>query len=140
MRNRDLFGLKRLPQVGPSDYDPNKMTKNSPKVIIKQGSPERIEAGSVKKQMETYLGKIFDQDGQQTNRAASIEQPSSMSAAAKALEKVAPFTVDKRDMSFKSKVRRDPMEPSREVKATPVPGAYNPEKPKRDLTQSKNYQ
>lgn len=63
-----------------------------------------------------------------------------MSEATKALEKVAPFTVDKRDMSFKSKVTRDPMEPSKEVKATPSPGAYNPLLPKRDLTQSKNYQ
>ena len=67
----------------------------------------------MKKQMETYLGKIFDQDGQQTNKGAASEQPSSMSANTKALEKVAPFTVDKRDMSFKSKVQRAPMEPTK---------------------------
>jgi len=56
------------------------------------------------------------------------------------LEKCQPFTVDKRDMSFKSKVGRDPMDPPKNVKETPIPGAYCPDKPRPDLTQSKNYQ
>ena len=42
-------------------------------------------------------------------------------------------------MSFKSKVVRDPMEPTKQTKANPNPGTYEPEKPKASLTQSKNY-
>jgi len=34
-RNADLFSLKKLNSLGPSDYDPNKITKNSPKTVIK---------------------------------------------------------------------------------------------------------
>lgn len=105
--------------MGPSDYDPNKVTKNSPKVVIKQSSPDQSQGGSVKKQMETYLGKIFDQDGQRAgDNKTAHEQPTiikgSPAANAKQLDKVQPFTVDKRDMCFKSKVPREPMEPGKQ--------------------------
>ena len=88
--------------------------------------------------MESYLGKIFDQN---KNKAGSPGDGanSSMSVHAKQLEKMQPFTVDKRDMSYKSKVVRDPMEPTKAQKLSPIPGTYSTDKPKRDLTQSKNY-
>lgn len=113
-RNSDLFGLKRLHQVGPSDYDPNKVTKNSPKVVIKQSLVDQSQGGSVKKQMESYLGKIFDQDGGKRDKGAASEQPTLIKGGdSKQLDKMQPFTSDKRDMSFKSKVPRDPMDPSK---------------------------
>ena len=43
-------------------------------------------------------------------------------------------------MTFKSKVIRDPMDPSKQTKQNPSPGTYHPEKPKVPITQSKNYQ
>lgn len=88
--------------------------------------------------METYLGKIFDQEGR--GKGAASEQPTSTGANPKLLEKIQPFTVDKRDMSFKSKVPRDAMEPTKQQKATPIPGTYCQDKLKQDITQSKNYQ
>ena len=40
-----------------------------------------------------------------------------------------PFTVDKRDMTFKSTITRDPLHPTRDIYHNPGPGAYNPKKP-----------
>ena len=50
-----------------------------------------------------------------------------------------PFSVDKRDMAYKSQISRDPLKPNREQRANPGPTAYDPEKPKRDLLQGRNY-
>ena len=80
-RNEDLFSLKKLNSLGPSDYDPNKITKNSPKVVIKQSVVDLSQGGSVKKQMESYLGKIFDHEGKTREKGAATEQPSSKGAA-----------------------------------------------------------
>lgn len=116
------------------------VAKNSPKAVISKSSPQVNQGGSVKKQMESYLGKIFDQEGGVVKPKTILEKPSATESRFKQLEKCQPFTVDKRDMSFKSKVGRDPMDPPRHVKETPIPGAYCPDKPRPDLTQSKNYQ
>jgi hypothetical protein len=51
------------------------------------------------------------------------------------LEAIAPFTVDKRDVIFKSKIPRDPLGPSKMQKVTPGPTKYDPHKDLKDMKQ-----
>ena len=44
----------------------------------------------------------------------------------KSLEEIAPFTVDKRDVTYKSKLARDTILPSKDKMKQPGPGHYNP--------------
>jgi hypothetical protein len=50
-----------------------------------------------------------------------------------------PFTVDKRDMSYKSKLPRDPLRPTREQHNSPGPAGYDPSKPQKDISQGRNF-
>lgn len=80
--------------------------------------------------MEFYLNRIF----QSTERSKSIHispdyhQPSM--TAPKKLEEIFPFSIDKRDVAYKSKIERDPCKPSKDMVANPGPGHYNPSEPK----------
>lgn len=68
--------------------------------------------------MESYLTKVFDKD-QVEKRNNPIETPScanlkhTFGMKPKTLEEMQPFTVDKRDVTFKSKVDRKPLDPDR---------------------------
>lgn len=79
VRNHDLFGIARQHEIGPSDYDPIKATRKARDAVIKEGtSPDPIP-GSVKKQMENYLSKIFesqDPNARQAKASPEYHQPS----------------------------------------------------------------
>lgn len=73
--------------------------------------------------MEDYLGNIFDGSTRKQNKSVqprSTTEPTS-------LEAMQPFTQDKRDMSFKSTIKRDPLKPGRERHLNPGPAAYSPD-------------
>lgn len=42
------------------------------------------------------------------------------------MELISPFTIDKRDMAYKSKMVRDALMPSKDLQRAPGPGHYNP--------------
>ena len=94
---------------------------------------------SVKKTMEQYLGNIFEATDPnakgRTNK--KFEQPSTTEP--KSMDQILPFAVDKRDVFYKSKIERDPLEPSKEVKNKPGPGDYNPKMPKNAIIQGRNF-
>ena len=114
-RNSDLFGLKRLNKLGPQDYDPVIQGKTSPKILMKEQSPLPQNTGSVKKQMESYLTKVFDKekDKKPTETPSCVGLKQSFGMRPKTLEEIQPFSVDKRDMTFKSKVERKPLDPDK---------------------------
>ena len=64
--------------------------------------------GTVKKQMENYLDKVLDKKRSQTQltkeqpTAAALKQTFGMKPK-KPIDELVPFSVDKRDMCFKSK-------------------------------------
>lgn len=85
--------------------------------------------------MEDYLGTIFEQ---KTDRVRNqSEQPSTTQP--RTLDQIAPFTVDKRDVTFKSKIPRDPLGPSKLTQLIPGPTQYDPEKPQKALLQGRNF-
>ena len=110
-RNPDLFSIQKMNKMGPQDYDPIYQGKKSPQVVLK--SATAVDAsGSVKKKMENYLGNIFDQGAVDRQKKVQSEMPSTTEPTS--LEKIKPFAVDKRDMTFHSIIRRDPLKPTRE--------------------------
>ena len=46
-----------------------------------------------------------------------------------------PFTVDKRDVTFKSSIKRDPLYPGKDKQNSPGPGSYNPKSPVNKIAQ-----
>jgi len=100
---------KRI-KVGPQDYDPVVPQKNGLRVVMKGGSSERATQGqtvSVKKQMEEYLGNIFEGDNNRDKHSKSVP-PLNNDGATASIEQIQPFSLDKRDMTFKSKIPRNP--------------------------------
>ena len=87
--------------------------------------------------MENYLGNIFDQGA--VNRGKNAQTSSPSNTEPPTLESMQPFAIDKRDMSYKSQIRRDPLKPNKEQALSPGPAVYNPEKPSKDLLQGRNY-
>jgi hypothetical protein len=80
--------------------------------------------------MENYLSKIFESSDPNARSAkASPEYHQPSNTAATSLEVMQPFTVDKRDGTFKSVITRDPLHPTKDLFFNPGPGAYNPAKP-----------
>ena len=69
-------------------------------------------SGSVKKKMENYLGNIFDQGAAARGKNAQSSSPSNTEPTT--LESMQPFAIDKRDMSYKSQIGRDPLKPNKE--------------------------
>lgn len=63
--------------------------------------------------MEDYLGNIFEQNPKEKLEKNSSELAPSTTAPI-SLDAMQPFTVDKRDMTFKSKILRDPLHPNKE--------------------------
>ena len=59
VRNHDLFGISKQHKIGPQDYDPPIKGKKARETTIKESSSPEPIPGSVKKQMESYLSKIF---------------------------------------------------------------------------------
>ena len=133
MRNKDLFGVSKKNSVGPQDYDPNIMGRNTQVTVIKNPTINMSANNSVKKTMETYLGGIFEAtDPNAKGRThRKFEEPSTV--APKSLDQILPFAVDKRDVFYKSKIERDPLEPNKESKNKPGPGQYNPKLPKNAI-------
>ena len=43
----------------------------------------------------------------------------------KTVEDMQPFTLDKRDMAYKSRIPRDPLGPKKDKKVSPGPGHYD---------------
>ena len=101
VRNKDLFGIARQHKMGPQDYDPVIQGRKSPEVIIKDKTAVVGATGSIKKQMEDYLGNIFEQNPNDRGQKNESQPPST--TAPTTLDQMQPFTVDKRDMTFKSK-------------------------------------
>jgi hypothetical protein len=80
--------------------------------------------------MENYLSKIFessDPNARSAKASPEYHQPSNTMPTS--LEVMQPFSVDKRDGSFKSVILRDPLHPPKDAYYNPGPGAYNPKKP-----------
>jgi hypothetical protein len=86
--------------------------------------------------MEDYLGNIFEQ-GVERQRNQSQQPPSTIEP--KSLDLIAPFTVDKRDVTYKSKIPRDPLGPTKMQKITPGPTKYDPKQISKALTQGRNF-
>lgn len=122
--------------MGPQDYDPVIQGKTSPQVVLKS-NPANDASGSVKKKMENYLGNIFDQGAADRAKKSQSEAPSVTQPTT--LEQMQPFAIDKRDMAYKSQIRRDPLKPNKEQDLSPGPAVYNPERPSKDLLQGRNY-
>ena len=74
IRNKDLFGIAKKHKIGPQDYDPIIQGRKSPEPFIKDKTAIIGATGSIKKQMEDYLGNIFEQNqgiGGTNDKAAS---------------------------------------------------------------------
>lgn len=126
--NNSDIGNKQV-SVGPTDYDPIKVTKRIPATVIKDTIIPEPALGNVRDQMEFYLNKIFDTKGKSvsnknTNMSVEFHQPSR--TAPKTMEEISPFTTDKRDVAYKSSIGRDPLAPSKDELKGPGPGSYNP--------------
>jgi hypothetical protein len=70
--------------------------------------------------METYLGKLFDEDANKIKKSINenyscVSLKQSFGIKPKTLEEIHPFVVDKRDTIFKSKIMRDPLGPSKYI-------------------------
>lgn len=55
--------IKKNSKVGPTDYDPKKVTRRFPTTIIKEEMMPEPALGNVRDQMEFYLNRIFDSKG-----------------------------------------------------------------------------
>ena len=57
----------------------------------------------------------------------------------KTLDEMVPFSVDKRDMTFKSRLPRDPLAPTKHQNSVPPPASYELDKPIGSPAVSKAY-
>ena len=79
--------------------------------------------------METYLGDLFQATDPNAKGRTNKKFESPSNTDPKTVDQMLPFAIDKRDVFYKSNISRDPLEPSKEVKAKPGPGHYNPKLP-----------
>lgn len=58
--------------MGPTDYDPKKITKRFPTTVIRDEIIPEPAIGNVRDQMEFYLNKIFEPKGKPLPKKQSI--------------------------------------------------------------------